>query len=91
MRCFYLYNGLSYLGVADRGEAGEHCDDVAAVFNALVHIIETTADYEQMSKERYELFGVPAFEDRKWQSWRKVFGTSMVFVVCGSCRSMHLH
>lgn len=52
--------------MADLGEAGDRCDDVAAVFNALVLITETTADYEQVINERYEVFGVPACEDRKW-------------------------
>ena len=61
----------AYLVVADLGEAGDDYNDVVAVFNALVHITRTTANYEQISNERYEFFGLPAYEDRKWESWRK--------------------
>ena len=61
----------AFLVVADLGEAGDEYDDVVAVFNALMHITRTTADYEQISNDRYEAFGLPAYEDRKWESWRK--------------------
>ena len=51
----------AYLVVADLGEAGDLCDDDAAVFNALMHIAKTTADYEQIVNERCELFGLSAY------------------------------
>ena len=60
----------AYLVVADLGEAADDYNDVAEVFNALMHITRTTANYEQISNERYESFGLPAYRDRKWESWR---------------------
>ena len=80
----------AYLIMADLGEAGDEYDDVVAMFNALVHITRTTANYEQISNERYEIVGLPAYEDRKWESWRD-FWHVLGFVACGSCRSMQLH
>ena len=61
----------AYLVVADLGKAGDDYNDVAAVFNPLVHISKTTATYEQIPVERYDLFGLPAFEDRPWEKWRR--------------------
>ncbi|MCJ1458322.1 hypothetical protein MMC28_008693 [Mycoblastus sanguinarius] len=58
------------LVVADIGEAGDDFDDVATVFNALMNISKTTAGYEQIDYERYEMFGLPSYTDQKWESWR---------------------
>ena len=59
------------LVVADLGEAGDDYDDVATIFNALMHITKTTTDYAQIEHEKYEMFGLPAHGDRKWESWRR--------------------
>ena len=59
------------LVVADLGDAGDDYDDVATIFNALVHIVKTTSAYEQIGYEHYERYGLAAYTDRKWESWRK--------------------
>lgn len=59
------------LVVADLGEAGDDYEDVATIFNALMHITRTTAAYEQIEYERYKIFGLPDHTDRKWESWRR--------------------
>lgn len=59
------------LVVADLGEAGDDYDDVATVFNALWHVVRTTAVYEQIDYERLEMFGLPAHTDAKWEKWRR--------------------
>ena len=59
------------LVVADLGESGDEYDDVATVFNALMHITKITTEYEQIGYQKYEKYGLPAHTDRKWESWRK--------------------
>lgn len=59
------------LVVADLGEAGSDYNDVAEIYNALTHLTETTAEYEHISYERYEMFRLPSYNDKKWQSWRR--------------------
>ena len=36
-----------------------------------MHIAKTTAAHEQIDYEKHEMFGLPAYTDRKWESWRK--------------------
>ena len=56
---------------ADLGDAEGDFDDVATVLNALMHVVKTTAVYEQIDYERYGNFGLPAYTDQKWESWRR--------------------
>ena len=61
----------AYIVVADIGEVEDDHDDVATIFNALQDLVQTTAASERIDYERYEAFGLPAYTDSKWESWRR--------------------
>ena len=78
------------LVVADLGEAGDDYDDVATIFNALMHITKTTTDYEQIEYQKYECL---AYQPMGTKNGKAGVGFWPVrgFVAFGLCRSMHLH
>ena len=53
------------LVVADLGEEGDQYDDIATIFNSSMDIVRIPTDHEQIEHERYEMFDLPAYTDRK--------------------------
>lgn len=60
------------LVMADLGEKGGEYDDIVTIFNSSMDIVRIPADHEQIEQERYEMFGLPAYTDRNWES-RRIF------------------